>query len=141
MRKLLGIALLLLVYWGCQDITVGYLDVENAAYSPDSLVVRIHLDSAGIDAQRVKTGQPWMSYQIEGVEGTKQIFFSIRDVFTLDGDKNSMLKWLSVRNDGTFMIPLEHRIAPGRYFISLNFENEGYKKFKDVIFTIIVRDK
>ncbi|MDE6452323.1 MAG: hypothetical protein K2L23_08620 [Odoribacter sp.] len=140
MRKLLGIVLLLFVYWGCQDITVGYLDVANAAYSPDSLIVRTHLDSAGIDAQRVKTGQPWMSCQIEGVEGTKQIFFSIRSVITFDGDKDSMLKWLSVRNDGTFIIPLDHEIAPGRYFISLDFENEGYKKFKDALFTIIVKE-
>ena len=141
MRKLLGIVLLLLVYWGCQDITVGYLDVKNAAYNPDSLVVRIHLDSTGIDAQRVKTGQPWMSYQIEGVEGTRPIFFSVRDVVAFDGDKDSMLKWWSVRNDGTFMIPLEHQIAPGRYLISLDFENEGYKKFKDAVFTVIVKEK
>ena len=28
------------VYWNCQDITVGYLLTENASYNPDSLVIK-----------------------------------------------------------------------------------------------------
>lgn len=140
-RKLLKFCLfVLMIHWGCQDVTVGYLDVKNAAYNPDSLIVRTRLDSTGVDRQRVKTGQPWMSLPIEGVEGTKPIFFSIRDIITRDGDKSSMQEALSVRNDGTFMIPLDHKIQPGHCLISLDFENEGYRKFKDVVFTIIVKE-
>lgn len=139
MERILGFLIVLTICLGCQDITVGYLITDNAGYNPDSLEVRINLDSTGVDAQRVKTGQPWMSYRIEGVEGTQPIFFSIRNIKTEDGDVASMWKWLKVRNDGTFMIPLEHTVVAGRYTISLNFENEGYEKFKDDLFIIIVK--
>lgn len=32
------------MYSGCQDVTVGYLETENAVYDPDSLVIRKVLD-------------------------------------------------------------------------------------------------
>lgn len=139
MNKILSLFILLMIAWACQDITVGYLEVGNASYNPDSLEVRISLDSTGVDAQRVKTGQPWMSYKIEGVEGTQPIFLSIRNISSSDGDVNSMWKYLTIRNDGTFMIPLNHEIVAGRYQVSLGFKNEGYEKFKDDLFVIIVK--
>lgn len=37
---------LCLAFVGCHDATVGYLLVEDASYDPDSLVVRIKLDTA-----------------------------------------------------------------------------------------------
>lgn len=50
MRKIIFIIgmLICVFYWGCQDVTVGYLLTEDASYSPDSLVVKAtnSLDSA-----------------------------------------------------------------------------------------------
>ena len=93
MERILGFLIVLTICLACQDITVGYLITDNAGYNPDSLEVRINLDSTGVDAQRVKTGQPWMSYRIEGVEGTQPIFFSIRVRYRIDGNLREIIEY------------------------------------------------
>ena len=45
---------------GCQDITVGFLDIRHAAYAPDSMIVKAGLDPDD-DAYQIKFEIPWQS--------------------------------------------------------------------------------
>lgn len=182
---------LLMFIFGCQDITIGYLLVDDARYVPDSLVVKRVLDAGfvemevrnedyydeelreyymeylnctleellalyeqlgiyptitvreeGEDAKRAKLGFPWTSTSIQGIDGTKPILASIKNVRAENGDEESVIKlmeYLTMRGDGTFSIPIEHDIPIGRYVISLTFQNEGWSKDVDDCFTIIVK--
>ena len=155
----------------CQDVTIGYLLVDDASYNPDSLVVRKVLDddpgdpnpdyqmyldmglspedisnmgiperlNAGEDYYRSRWGFPWVSVPIEGIDGTAPIYVTIKDINSPTGsDTSALASVLSVRGDGTFVVPLKHDIPVGRYVISLTFSNEGYSKDLDDCFTIIV---
>lgn len=134
----------------CQDVTIGFLQTEDAGYNPDTMVVKKELDTtppqleeievgAGEDYQRAQWGTPWVSNPIEGVDGTTQIYVSIKDIKTTTGNAEKMWEYLKVYGDGTFEVPLEHDIPIGRYLISLNFKNEGYSKDVNDCFTIIVK--
>ena len=62
---ILSLFILLLVI-GCQkDIAIGYLNVANAMYSPDSLVVKAKLDDEE-DAYQIEHKIPWQSNEMEG---------------------------------------------------------------------------
>jgi len=159
----------------CQDVTIGFLNVEKAGYEIDSLEVKAVLDNAvpeiipnpeyeryvdmgfdperciemgiyptleiggGEDYTRDKYNIPWTSTPIEGVDGTTQIYVSIKDIKTTTGNAEKMWEYLKVYGDGTFEVPLEHDIPTGHYLISLNFKNEGYSKDVNDCFTIIVK--
>lgn len=126
---------------GCQDVTVGFLLVENASYNPDTLVIKTEnsLDIVGEDFTRVKWGQPWVSSAIEGIEGTYPILVSIKNITSVRGNAEKLWKVLSVRGNGVLEIPLHHDVPVGRYVISLNFSNEGYSKDINDCFTIVVK--
>ena len=94
----------------------------------------------GEDRERVKWNIPWVSNPIEGVQGTPQIFVTIKGIREESGGSVAeALEQIKVYGDGTFEVPLQHTIPVGRYVISLNFRNEGYSKDVDDCFTIIVK--
>ena len=94
----------------------------------------------GEDRGRVQRDIPWVSTPIEGVQGTAQIFVTIKGIREESGGSvTEALKQVKVYGDGTFEVPLQHTIPVGRYVISLNFRNEGYSKDVDDCFTIIVK--
>ena len=174
MRNIIWI-LFVAVLVSCQDVTIGFLNVEKAGYEIDSLEVKAVLDNAvpeiipnpeyeryvdmgfdperciemgiyptleiggGEDYTRDKYNIPWTSTPIEGVDGTTQIYVSIKDIKTTTGNAEKTWEYLKVYGDGTFEVPLEHDIPTGHYLISLNFKNEGYSKDVNDCFTIIVK--
>ena len=94
----------------------------------------------GEDRERVQWNIPWVSNPIEGVQGTPQIFVTIKGIREESGGSVAeALEQIKVYGDGTFEVPLQHTIPVGRYVISLNFRNEGYSKDVDDCFTIIVK--
>lgn len=94
----------------------------------------------GEDRERVQWNIPWVSNPIEGVQGTPQIFVTIKGIREESGGNVAeALEQIKVYGDGTFEVPLQHTIPVGRYVISLNFRNEGYSKDVDDCFTIIVK--
>ena len=139
----------------CQDITPGYLQTEYAGYTMDSMVVKkfhfahntpeycvqngIYPTIGGDEYKRDKYGWPWTSTPIEGVEGTRPIFVSIKSITTESGDAEKMWEVLNVSGDGTFSMPVYSDVPVGRYQISLTFTNEGYTQDVNNCFTIIVK--
>lgn len=93
----------------------------------------------GEEYKRDRYGWPWTSTPIEGVEGTRPIFVSIKDITTDTGDAGKMWEVLQVSGDGTFTMPVYSDVPVGRYRISLTFTNEGYTQDVNDVFTVIVK--
>ncbi len=93
----------------------------------------------GEEYKRDKFNIPWCSIPIEGIEGTEPIRVSIKNIVTLGGNAVKLWECLSVRGDGSLIVPTHHDIPTGRYVISLNFSNESYSKDVNDCFTIIVK--
>ena len=85
MKAVINIVLVLLGVYiatsSCQDVTVGFLQVEDASYNTDTMVVVNKADLDPDDA-RIKWNQPWVSNPIEGVYGTAQIYVTIKAIKT-----------------------------------------------------------
>lgn len=141
--KTLSIIIILIatILTACHKDTVGFLDTHAAKYDTDSLVVKHTLDPNNYsDAKRIKYGSHWVSEPLQGFDGTKPIFITIKEVVATEGgDINQFLNDVDLRGDGTFDIPLDHKIPIGRYVVSLNIKNEGYTKYLNSIFTVIVK--
>lgn len=121
----------------CQDITVGYLMTTNAAYTPDTMVVKAVLDPVE-DARQIKFEIPWQSVSIEGVQGTSPMVFSIKSVACDNGHPEAASQF-TVARKGVIELPWNHTVPPGRYVFTLEVSNEGYTRALDSIFTVIVK--
>lgn len=138
MKTIIYSLLLTLGLIACQDVKVGYLETENAKYKPDILEVKKTLDPVE-DADRIEKKYNWISYPIDGVQGTYPMYMTIHTVRTEGGgDVAKFLAEVKVRGDGTFDVPFENGIPVGKYIITLKVENEGYSAVLPDIFTIWV---
>ena len=64
----------------CNDVTVGYLETENAEYIPDNMEIpQIEDLDEVVDALRVKNNAPWVTQPIQGIEGTDPMIYSIEE--------------------------------------------------------------
>ena len=125
-------------FTACHDITVGYLEAENAQYAPDSMIIRVEPDPI-LDANRIKFEAPWVSPKIQGVIGTAPIRYRVADVRTLDtGDAEKMKEISYMDGAGVIYIPFEHNLPAGRYVFSIEIYNEGYSDIRPDIFTVWV---
>ena len=112
----------------------------NYGHTPEYCVQNgIYPTIGGDEYKRDKYGWPWTSTPIEGVEGTRPIFVSIKSITTESGDAEKMWEVLNVSGDGTFSMPVYSDVPVGRYQISLTFTNEGYTQDVNNCFTIIVK--
>lgn len=99
----------------CHERTIGYLITENAGYEPDSLVVPRELDPV-IHAIRIKNQAPWISFAMQGYEGTEQIMFSVESVTSTAGEAEArkFKNELKIRGEaGLWSIPWSTRLERG----------------------------
>ena len=120
---------------GCQDVTVGFLDTRHAAYAPDSMIVKAVLDPDD-DAYQIKFKIPWQSGEIEGVEGTNPVKYTIRNVRS---EHPEVVTQFRMSGRGRVELSWDHTVPTGRYVIDMRIANEGHFCDLDSIFTIIVR--
>lgn len=143
MKKYINLILLLLLIVGCNDMKVGYLDIEYATYDPAIMTVRKELDMDDEDDEdRFNNKAHWVSPAIQGVQGTTPMFMSIHEVRTEGGgDVAKFLEHSKVRGNGQFDVDFENDIPVGKYIITLKVVNEGYDAILTDIFTIEVVQK
>lgn len=171
MKKIIIFFFIIGIIFSCQKENVGFLNIEYASYSKDTLIVKIEsnlelepvinpkwlslrergfseslIARLGVDkytispdALRVQKGAPWLSYPIEGIEGTNPIYVEYSLIETSDGDPDSFLNGSKLYGDGTIEIPFVHDIIPGTYIISLCISNESGKKYLNRAITVIVQ--
>ena len=176
MRKLVvlaGVVLMMLI--GCQDVTIGFLNIENASYDPDTIFLKSVLDTAeikethpdwdfwiasgeyteedligfgileyiskpGPDYARWEKKAPWVSFALQGYEGTEQVKFSVESVTSTAGEEAAriFMNELRIRGGGVLIYPMEHHAVPGHYVISVRLTNPGYSKVLENAITFVV---
>ena len=145
MKYIYTLFLFTLVVCGCQDVKIGCLDVNNAEYMPDTMLVRKELgfitDDWNIirdDNMRKKVEAPWVTNQIQGVVGTAPIQY----VKASDGGDAEIFKTeLKIRGGGIMEVPFVPESPNGRYVISLRVEAEEYSAIIEDVFTFVIRQK
>ncbi|CDF80180.1 conserved hypothetical protein [Formosa agariphila KMM 3901] len=111
---------------GCSD-EVGYLDIENAEYLPNTLTIRMELDTY-LDALRIENQSPWVSQKISGVLGTEPLVFSVETVRSENVNQAGVdyfLNHVSVQGLGQVIYPLNTDTTPGTYIVSIRIDNAG----------------
>lgn len=138
---ILFVTLLGYSFCGCQDIKEGFLQVDKASYTPDTLVVRKTLDPV-LDAVRIQNGAPWVSIKMEGYLGTEPIDFSIESVTSVGNEAGAaeFMKKLTIRGAGALVYPQGTDVPAGRYVVSVRLTNSGYSRVVENAYTFIVKD-
>ncbi len=111
----------------CNDVTVGYLETENAEYIPDNMEIpQIEDLDEVVDALRIKNNAPWVTQPIQGIEGTDPIY-SIEEVTATEGGDAMIFKQeLRIIGNGSFYYPLEHKAPAGKYVVFDSNYKRGY---------------
>lgn len=121
----------------CDHVTVGYLETTDAAYVPDTAVWKAVLDPAlPEDARLLELGIPFSSVEIQGVQGTSPVVYSIGRVDCGNGVAEAARQF---RMAGSrIQLPVPHTVPPGRYVFSIEVANEGRRCLVDSVFTVIL---
>lgn len=137
--------LIIAIVWGiwalcsCQEVTVGFLQVENAVYVPDSMDIRLVLDE-NLDAYRMHNLSPWVSPKMQGVIGTNPLLYGIEEVRASEGGNAELFKHLlRIRGGGRMEYPLISDTPPAEYTVSVRVYNEGYSQVVKDAFTFVVK--
>lgn len=94
----------------------------------------------GEDYDRFEQKIPWVSYQLQGLEGTRPIFYEIAGATEINGgDVSELLAKARARGDGAIEVELENEIPVGEYLIDLKVSNEGHSKVLPGILKIVVK--
>ena len=132
MLNLLGILAGLVLGTGCDHTTVGYLDVRNAGYRPDTVYFKAVLNPEDPEeARRIQFEIPWQTTPIEGVQGTLPISYQIRSIVCKQGQEEAIRQFRMIRK-GVIELPR------GDYIFNLQISNEGRSLAKDSLITIII---
>lgn len=121
---------------GCET-EKGYLIAdETAGYSIDSLLVYVTPPES---SSQYQYGNPYFTTSVEGVEGTLPMTYSLYDVTTENGDAHAMKEQMEVQAGiGTIVIPVDHTIPAGDYWISLSVENcYGVLILEDIVKIVV----
>lgn len=139
MNKVLTMAVLFMLVWGCNKQEIGYLDTSNAEYIPDSAVFKAVLDPDNRqDAQKIKFKIPFQTPSLQKVSGSPVIHYSIYRI-DCDNGADSSTSQFRIRGKGIIELPYNHTVPAGRYVFSIQVSNEGYVHVLDSVLTVIVQ--
>jgi hypothetical protein len=140
MKKKIYILFAITIFTSCDKQTVGYMNVDKASFNPDLLEIYTLNSADEKDKTRLDHNIPWVSFPIQGVEGTFPIFYSIEQITEKNsGSISEITKFAKVRGDGAIEIPQENNIPNGEYNIFLRAKNEGYSKKINSPLRVIVK--
>lgn len=132
------VAAFFILIWGCEKQEIGYLDVTNAAYIPDSVIYKAVLNPDDPeDAHQIKFEIPFQSPAIQKIQGTLPITYSIHRI-DCDNGANDAVVQFSMEGKGKIKLPFNHTVPIGRYVFSIDVYNEGHRHVLDSVLTVIV---
>lgn len=139
MNRVILAAIIFFLISGCEKQEIGYLDVTNAAYIPDSVVYKAVLNPDDPeDAHRIKFEIPFQSPAIQQIQGTLPITYSIHRIDCDNGAEDAAGQF-SMEGKGKIKLPFNHTVPAGKYIISMDVSNEGHFHTLDSVLTIIIR--
>ncbi len=140
MKQLIILFLAIFALGACEKPTVGFLDVKNAKFAPDTLEIRTVLDPKK-DANREKNQAPWVSGVIQNILGTDPKVYEFVSVTSTAGEEAASLfaSELKVYGNSRMEVPLKPQAPKGSYKVTLKVSNEGYSALLPDIFTFIIK--
>ena len=88
---------------------------------------------------RVANRITWTTSEIEGVDGTAPIFYSISGIRAeKGGDADVFRSELKIKGNGRMEVPYDFKAPAGEYHISIRIENEGYSRVLEEVFTFFI---
>ena len=136
---ILLVAAFFIFMWGCEEQEIGYLDVTNAEYIPDSVVFKAVLDPDNRqDAQKIKFEIPFQSPSMQKVSGSPVVKYQIDRIVCNNGAEDAVSQF-SIRGKGIIELPYNHTVPTGRYVFSIRVSNEGHSHVLDSVLTVIVQ--
>ena len=139
-RILLPLAIIwVAILFSCHETTIGYLETKDASYDPDTLYIYKNPDPIA-EAVRIENNAPWVSFSLQGYEGTEPIIFSVESVTSDQGEEAAATfkSEISIRGGGALMYPLENKAVPGTYVVAIRLTNPGYSHVIEKAMTFIV---
>ena len=140
---LLNVLIGILIIGACDESQVGYLLTKDAAYEPDTIIIRQTLDPE-LDAVRIETGAPWVSLKMQGYAGSDPISFSVDGVTSSEGEEAARLfhEEVYARGGGVLLYPQKpkYKVPVGRYTVSVRVTNEGWSQVVEDALTFIVKE-
>lgn len=135
--------LLLIVFfaslYGCEKQEIGYLDITNAAYIPDTVRYKATLNPDNPDdAYRAKFQIPFQGPAIQGIQGTLPISYSIYRIECSNSAGDDVLKQFQMGGKGKIEWAWDHTIPPGKYIFSIQASNIGHTKILNSALTIVL---
>lgn len=139
MKQLIILFIAIFALSACEKPRVGYLEVENAEFAPDTLFIRTVLDPAK-DATREANQAPWVSGVIQGVLGTDPMIYELVSITSPGREEaaNVLAGEIKVHGNSRMEIPLKPQAPKGTYNVTLRVSNEGYSALLPDIFTIVI---
>lgn len=121
-----------IAFHGCDDITKGYLETDEAGYTTDTL--RIVLDPGNTDTI------PYQSERIQGIIGTFPIHYELAAFRNASGEETEtgITSQIEMVLNGVFQIAKNHTIPEGTYTADLRVWNLGRSFVLPRIYTIVV---
>lgn len=88
---------------------------------------------------RVANRISWTTSEIEGVDGTAPIFYSIADVWAEKGGNADIFRSeIVIKGGGRMTMPYDFKSPAGYYHLSITISNEGYSRTLKDVFTFII---
>jgi hypothetical protein len=122
----------------------GFTDEQLAAWGVMEFITQIVV---GEDYERVQNNIPWVSYKIQGVEGTLPLSYELTGAARIDENGTPdpqhssvelLLEYTRTSGDGTVQVDLHNEIPAGEYVVDVTVSNPGYSHKCEKILTIIV---
>ncbi len=130
--------------FSCNKIPVGYLQTDEAVFTPDTVYVYRNLDP---QSDRILNKVPWTSLRIQGVSGTNPINYDFHSVKVSDGGNQEAFTKLVESEEVVVkggIIKLFQsgvkKVPNGSYTLSIKVYNEGYSAILEDVFTFIIKD-
>ena len=137
--KYIYIILAIVSFTSCNDMKIGYLEAEKGFFSPNILEIKKNLDPIE-DKKRIEQEIPWVSYPIQGVQGTLPIRYELIGATEKEGGSTSeLLNNAFMRGDGALEINYKNNIPLGEYKLDIKISNEGYSHTLKAALTIKVK--
>lgn len=144
MKQVIIILLSMLALMSCHDVKIGYLNVGNAEYYPDTIVIPSKLvtkeeNPMKNDQIRIDNNAPWVTNIISGLLGTEPLQYEFVGVKASEGGNADLFaEEIVVRGCGQMQLPLKPAAPKGRYLVTLRVSNDGYSAILQDIFTFII---
>ena len=139
MNKIMLLMILCASVYGCAKQEIGYLNVSEAEYLPDTVVFKTVLNPDDPDdARRIKFGIPYISQRIQKIQGTLPIRYSIARI-GCDAENSAYLEQFRLTGKAQVRLPFDHTVPAGSYVFSIAVMNEGHSAVLDSALTVVLK--